>query len=100
MDGAGAALAEPTAKHWAVEIEILAEREQKRHIGIVNGDRARPPVDVERPAFSHGNFLPAVASFASVFFEWFQSSSEPGHMPYDPAGKDQSGAIDPGWRTL
>src|SRR5262245_11337432 len=68
MDGAGAALTEPATEQRAVEIEVLAQREQQRHVGIVDGDRARPAVDVKCPTLSHINSSRLVASFARIFF--------------------------------
>src|SRR5262249_34073695 len=53
MHGAGAALTKPAAEARAMQREIVAERVEQRHVGIIDGDRDRLAVDVERFALRH-----------------------------------------------
>jgi len=48
------ALAEPAAEPRIVQSDIVAQRVEQRHIGIVDGDRARLAVHVKREALRHG----------------------------------------------
>jgi len=47
MHRAGPALPETAAEARIVELEIIAQRIQKRHVGIVDLDRLRLAVDME-----------------------------------------------------
>src|SRR6266581_3845290 len=47
MHRAGAALAKPAAEAWIVELELIAQGVEQRHVGIVDVDRARRAVDGE-----------------------------------------------------
>src|SRR5207237_7925681 len=47
MHGAGAALGEAAAEARAVESQVIAERVEQRHLGIVDRNRDRSTVDIE-----------------------------------------------------
>ena len=68
MNRAGAALAEPAAEARPVQPEIVAQRVEQRHVGIVDGDPDRLAVDVERFSLRHG-VLPCCAAFAGGLLE-------------------------------
>src|SRR5262245_11710912 len=50
---AGAALSEPATEARIVELELIAQGVEQRHVGVVDVDRARPAVDGECEP-SHG----------------------------------------------
>src|SRR5215831_20591504 len=82
MYRAGAALTEPAAKARAMQRQVVAERVKERHVGIIDRDRDRLAIDVERFALSHV-CSPGAKPFSTTLFCCYSlpASREARHLP-------------------